>query len=422
MAAGTVIIGTGQAGFQTAASLRAEGYQEPITLIGEEPEIPYQRPPLSKGFALGSQDLESIELRPRKFYRDHDIHLLVSQRVTEVERTARFVALASGSRVPFDKLVLAVGARNRLLPVKGAETGGVLYLRSFAEALVVKERLKSAQEVVVIGGGFVGLELAAVACSLGKSVTILEALPRLMSRAVAPIISEFYRELHAGKGVRVFCGAYVSEIAGSGGAVREVALSDGRRYPADLVLVGIGVVPNVELARDAGLRISNGIAVDENLRTDDDNIFAIGDCAEHPCVFAGARVRLESVQNAADQAQCVAAAIAGRPDRYRALPWFWTDQFDIKLQMAGISQGHDRIATRGEPGSRKLSVFYFREDRLVAIDSINRPLDHMIGRKLLATGVPLTPAQAADESIDLKKLERAFAEHRNPPAGHQNPG
>lgn len=418
MAAGTVIVGTGQAGFQTAASLRAEGYQEPITIIGEEPHIPYQRPPLSKGFPLGSQDLESIELRPRKFYEDHNIDLVMGKRVAAIEKIEQFAALASGSRVPFSRLVLAAGARNRMLPVKGAELDGVLYLRSLDEALVLKERLKGAREIVVIGGGFVGLELAAVACTLGKSVTVLEALPRLMSRVVAPIISEFYQELHSSRGVKVLCGATVSEIAGSGGAVREVVLSDGRRYPADLVLVGIGVVPNVELARDAGLRISNGITVDENLRTDDKDIFAIGDCAEHPCVFAGVRIRLESVQNAADQAQCVAATIAGRRNRYRALPWFWTDQFDIKLQMAGISQGHDRIATRGNLESRKLSVFYFRENRLLAVDSINRPLDHMIGRKLLAGGVPLTPEQAADENVDLKKLERTFAEHASRPLSH----
>jgi 3-phenylpropionate/trans-cinnamate dioxygenase ferredoxin reductase subunit len=418
VAAGTVIIGTGQAGFQTAASLRAEGYQESITLIGEEPHIPYQRPPLSKGFPLGAQDLESIELRPGKFYQDHGIILLPGKRVAAIDRAARFVAVASGGRVPYDKLVLAVGARNRLLPLKGADLDGVLYLRSLEEAVVLKERLKSARQIVVIGGGFVGLELAAVACSLGNSVTVLEALPRLMSRAVAPIISEFYFELHSSKGVKVLCGASVSEIAGSGGAVREVVLSNGARFPADLVLVGIGVVPNIELARDAGLPISNGIAVDENLQTADENIFAIGDCAEHPCVFAGARIRLESVQNAADQAQCVAATIAGCRNRYRALPWFWTDQFDIKLQMAGISQGHDRIVTRGDLASRKLSVFYFKENRLVAIDSINRPLDHMIGRKLLAGGVPLTPEQAADENVDLKKFERAFAEHANRPFSH----
>jgi 3-phenylpropionate/trans-cinnamate dioxygenase ferredoxin reductase subunit len=411
---GAVIIGTGQAGFQTAASLRIEGFQESITLIGEEPHIPYQRPPLSKGFPLGTQDLETIQLRPKNFYADHQINLSAGERVTALDRTSRQVTLASGSHVPYDELVLATGARNRLLSVKGAELDGVLYLRSLDEAVALKERLKTAQEIVVIGGGFVGLELAAVASSLGKSVTVLEALPRLMSRVVAPIISDFYRELHSNKGVRVFCGAYVSEIAGTLGAVQEVALSDGRRFPADLVLVGIGVVPNSELARDAGLRISNGIAVNEHLQTDDENIFAIGDCAEHPCIFAGARIRLESVQNAADQAQCVAAAIASRPAPYRALPWFWTDQFDIKLQMAGISHGHDRIATRGNPETRKLSVFYFRENKLVAIDSINRPLDHMIGRKLLAAAVPLTPEQAADESVDLKQLERSFASQPKP--------
>jgi 3-phenylpropionate/trans-cinnamate dioxygenase ferredoxin reductase subunit len=411
---GAVIIGTGQAGFQTAASLRAEGFQESITLIGEEPHIPYQRPPLSKGFPLGTQDLDSIELRPKNFYADHEINLLPSERVTTLDRVSRQITLASGSSLPYDRLVLATGARNRLLPVKGADLDGVLYLRSLDEAVALKERLKTAQEIVVIGGGFIGLELAAVACTLGNSVTVLETLPRLMSRVVAPIISDFYRELHSNKGVRIFCGVHVSEIIGAAGAVREVVLSDGRRFPANLVLVGIGVVPSSELARDAGLRISNGIAVNEHLQTDDENIFAIGDCAEHPCIFAGARIRLESVQNAADQAQCVAAAIANRPVPYRALPWFWTDQFDIKLQMAGISHGHNRIVTRGNPESRKLSVFYFRENQLVAIDSINRPLDHMIGRKLLAAAMPLTPDQAADESVDLKQLERAFASQPKP--------
>jgi 3-phenylpropionate/trans-cinnamate dioxygenase ferredoxin reductase component len=416
MRTGTVIVGTGQAGFQTAASLRAEGYQEPITLIGEEPHLPYQRPPLSKGFALGEQDFESIELRPRKFYEDHDINLVAGKRVTAIDRAERHLKVAQGHPIPYEKLVIAVGARNRMLPVKGAQLDGVLYLRSLDEAVVVKERLKNAQQIVVIGGGFVGLELAAVVCSLGKSVTVLEALPRLMSRVVAPIISEFYRELHTSRGVKIVCGSSaVSEIVGLGGNVQKVVLSDGTMYPADLVLVGIGVVPNIELAQDAGLAIANGIGVDEFLQTDDENIHAIGDCAEHPCVFAGARIRLESVQNAADQAQCVAATIAGRRSPYRALPWFWTDQFEIKLQMAGISQGYDRIVTRGDPESRKLSVFYFKENQLVAIDSINRPLDHMIGRKLIAAGTLLTPEQAADESVDLRKLGQSAQQNVSRP-------
>jgi 3-phenylpropionate/trans-cinnamate dioxygenase ferredoxin reductase subunit len=401
---GTVIIGSGQAGFQTAASLRTEGYQEKITLIGEEPHIPYQRPPLSKGFPLGTQDFESIELRPKQFYQDHQIDLLAGEKVAAIERAARQVKLESGRLFPYEKLVLAVGARNRTLSLKGAELDGVLYLRSLDEAVVVKDRLKNAQNIVVIGGGFIGLELAAVACSLGKSVTVLEALPRLMPRVVAPLISDFYRELHKSKGVKVVCGASVSEMEGLGGKVRGVLLTDGTQYSADLVLIGVGVVPNIELAQNAGLRIANGIAVNEYLHTNNENIFAIGDCAEHPCVFANARIRLESVQNAADQAQCVAATIAGRRNVYRALPWFWTDQFDVKLQMAGISHGHDCVVARGNAESRKLSVFYFKAGRLIAIDSINRPLDHMMGRKLIANRVQLTPEQAADESVDLKKM------------------
>ena len=418
MGPGTVIVGTGQAGFQTAASLRSEGYEEPITLIGEEPHIPYQRPPLSKGFPLGQQDFESIQLRPGRFYQDHHIDLLAGKRVTAIDRHERQVRLESGARIPYERLVLAVGARNRKLAVDSGDLDDVLYLRSLEEAMAVKERLQSAQDIVVIGGGFIGLEIAAVACTLGKSVTVLEALPRLMSRAVAPIISDFFRELHASRGVKIICDASVSEISGSRGKVQKVVLRSGTAFPADLVMVGVGIVPNVELAQEAGLSVANGIAVNEYLETDDEDIFAIGDCAEHPCVFAGGRVRLESVQNAADQALRVATTIAGRRSCYCALPWFWTDQFDIKLQMAGISQGHERIVTRGDAESRKLSVFYFKQDRLVAIDSINRPLDHMIGRKLIAGGVPLTPEQAADETVDLRKLEHAVAQQRSEPASH----
>jgi 3-phenylpropionate/trans-cinnamate dioxygenase ferredoxin reductase component len=407
MGAGTVIVGTGQAGFQTAASLRAEGYAESVTLIGEEPQIPYQRPPLSKTFALGQQDFESIQLRPQNFYQDHRIELLAGQRVSAIDRSGRAVRLESGRRIPYEKLVLATGSRNRKLPIPGAELDGVVYLRSLEEAIAIRDRLKDVKEVVVIGGGFIGLELAAVARTLGKTVTVLEVLPRLMSRAVAPVISEFYRELHTAKGAIVVCGATVARILGRGGKVESVALGDESQLRADLVVVGVGVVPNMELARDAGLRTGNGIAVDEYLQTEDENIFAIGDCVEFPCVFAGARIRLESVQNAADQAQCAASTIVGRRNRYTALPWFWSDQYDLKLQMAGISHGHDRIVTRGSAETQKLSVFYFQGGRLMAIDSINRPMDHMIGRKLMAAGARVTPEEAGDESVDLKKLAQS---------------
>ena len=399
-----MIVGTGQAGFQTAASLRSEGYADPITLIGEEPHIPYNRPPLSKGFVLGTQDAESIELRPVNFYKTHQINLLCGERVVGISRAEKQIEIASGGNLSYDSLVLAVGASNRRLPVPGGDLDGVLYLRSLAEAIFIKKRIEEAQRIVVIGGGFIGLELAAVAGALGKNVTVIEALPRVMARVVAPIISEFFRELHTGRGVKILCGATVTEIHGANGTVKEVAVSDGSVHSADLVLVGIGVVPNIELARDAGLAISNGIAVDEYLQTEDKNIFAIGDCAEFPNAFAGGRVRLESVQNAADQAQCIAKTIAGHRTKYNSLPWFWTDQYEIKLQMAGISAGHDRVVTRGNAEAKKLSVFYFRNGKLIAVDSINRPVDHMIGRKLIASGASLTPEECADETVDLKRI------------------
>jgi len=406
MAAGAVIVGGGQAGFEAAASLRAEGYQSPITLLGEEPHLPYQRPPLSKGFVLDKQGLDEIELRPQSFYRDHGIEVRVGERVVHVNREGRSVRLKSGESIPYDSVVLAVGARNRSLPIDGAELDGVLYLRTLDESRELKSRVQRAQSVVVIGGGFIGLELAAVARTLGKSVTVLEAQPRLMPRVVAPAISEFYRELHTSQGATVVCGAMVSEIVGAGGKVRAVAVGGGRSFPADVVLVGIGVVPNVELAQGAGLKVGNGIIVDDCLRTSDPAIYAVGDCAEHPNTFAGGRVRLESVQNACDQARCAAAAIAGRRAPYAALPWFWTDQYDVRLQMAGLSQKYDQTVTRGDIAARKFSVFYFKDGRLVAVDSVNRPADHMIARRLLAAKTVVTPADAADESVDLKKLGR----------------
>ena len=406
MAAGAVIVGGGQAGFEAAASLRAEGYQSPITLLGEEPHLPYQRPPLSKGFVLDKQGLDEIELRPQSFYRDHGIEVRVGERVVHVNREGRSVRLKSGESIPYDSVVLAVGARNRSLPIDGAELDGVLYLRTLDESRELKSRVQRAQSVVVIGGGFIGLELAAVARTLGKSVTVLEAQPRLMPRVVAPAISEFYRELHTSQGATVVCGAMVSEIVGAGGKVRAVAVGGGRSFPADVVLVGIGVVPNVELAQGAGLKVGNGIVVDDCLRTSDPAIYAVGDCAEHPNTFAGGRVRLESVQNACDQARCAAAAIAGRRAPYAALPWFWTDQYDVRLQMAGLSQKYDQTVTRGDIAARKFSVFYFKDGRLVAVDSVNRPADHMIARRLLAAKTVVTPADAADESVDLKKLGR----------------
>jgi 3-phenylpropionate/trans-cinnamate dioxygenase ferredoxin reductase subunit len=404
MPEGVVIVGAGQAGFQVAASLRQEGFDGTITLIGDEPGLPYQRPPLSKGFMAGKQAIESIALRPPSFYEKQRIELLLGEKVIEIDRRGRSVTLASGRHVRYGTLVLAVGARNRILPLTGAALDGICYLRTDADAMGIQERLAQAHNVVVIGGGFIGLELAASASSLGKSVHVLEAQPRLMARVVSPILSDFCRELHTSRGVGISLGVLPRDIAGREGKVSEVLLSNGGACPADLVLIGIGVEPNTELATAAGLAVENGIFVDEQLRTEDENIYAIGDCADHPNPYAGGRTRIESVQNAIDQAKCIAAAIVGRAQNYQAVPWFWTDQFDMNLQMVGLSGGYDRTVIRGEPESRKFSVFYFKLDRLAAIDSVNRPGDHIIGRKLIANGTQVTPEQAADLSVDLKAL------------------
>ncbi|MGA2882656.1 MAG: FAD-dependent oxidoreductase [Bryobacteraceae bacterium] len=403
---GVVIVGTGQSGFQVAASLRMEGYDGPITLIGDEPNLPYQRPPLSKGFMAGKQDIEGTALRPLAFYDSHRIGLVMGAKVTQIDRVGRVVRLESGRVVPrtlhYDALVLAVGARNRTLPIKDAGLDGICYLRTDIEAVDIRQRLEHARDIVVIGGGFIGLELAAAACTLGKSVRVLELQSRLMPRVVSPILSDFYRDLHASQGVEISLGVALSEIVGYQGKVSQIVLSDGAVCPADLVLIGIGVVPNTELALDAGLSISNGIVVDEYLRTEDESVYAIGDCANHPNPYSTGRVRIESVQNAVDQAKCIAAAIVGRSENYRAVPWFWTDQFDIKLQMAGLSGGYGQVVTRGEPESRKFSLFYFRDGRLAAVDSVNRPGEHLAARKLIGAGTSITPEQAADLSVDLK--------------------
>ena len=371
-----VIVGAGQAGFQTAASLRSEGFEGSITLIGEEQHLPYQRPPLSKGVLAGAQKIESLPFRPEKFYEDHSIELLLSQRAVAIDREERRVMLASRTSVDYDSLVLATGARVRKLPVPG-----VLYLRDRDDAMELKSRLESAESVAIVGGGFIGLEVAAVARATGKPVTLVEAQDRLMARSVAPVVSEYFLDSHMAQGVTVILNS--TEIP-----------------RADLIVAGIGVIANVELAQGAGLTVKSGIVVDAFLKTIDSNIFAIGDCAE-----SANGLRLESVQNAADQAKSVATQIVKGPAPYHAVPWFWTDQFDIKLQMAGVSSARYKTVLRGTPESRKFSVFYLDDaDRLTAVDSVNSPGDHMVARKMLAARTSLTPEQAADESVDLKAM------------------
>jgi 3-phenylpropionate/trans-cinnamate dioxygenase ferredoxin reductase subunit len=400
--AGVVILGGGQAGFQVAASLRAHGHAGPIRLISAESHPPYQRPPLSKGLLLGKMDRARLLFRQPAFYTAQAIELLLGEAVTAIDRKARTVTTATGRVVPYAALVIATGTRVRPLPVPGTELDGVVYLRTLEESEGLARRIGEAERVVVIGGGFIGLEVAAAARMLGKPVTVLEAADRLMGRVVAPVISAFYAELHRGRGVELALDARIARLEGEEGKVAAVVMADGTRHPADLVVIGIGVLPNVELAAAAGLACDNGIVVDEFGRTSDPAIFAAGECSSHPNRFAGGRARLESVQNAVDQAKAVAAAILGRHEPYDEVPWFWSDQYEVKLQMVGISQGHDKRVVRGDPAGGKFSVFYFKDGRLVAIDSVNRPGDHMVGRKLLSTGTALTPSQAEDETFDLK--------------------
>jgi 3-phenylpropionate/trans-cinnamate dioxygenase ferredoxin reductase subunit len=404
-----VVIGSGQAGFQVAASLRDEGFAGRVVVVGEEPGLPYQRPPLSKAFLTGRADEAALRLRADAFYADHGIELRVSERAVAIDRERRAVEFAGGDRLGYDHLVLATGARNRLLPVPGTTLEGVVQLRTLADAEAIRPRLSALSRVVVIGAGFIGLEFAAVAASLGIAVTVLEATGRPMARAISLPMSRFFAHAHEKAGVQLEFGATVTRIDREGDRVAAVETADGRRFAADLVLVAIGVVPNVELAAEAGLPVANGIVVDAQLRTSDPAVSAIGDCALFPCVFAGgAPSRLESVQNAVDGARCVAARIAGRPRPYAAVPWFWSDQGPLKLQIAGLAVAHGDAVLRGDPESGAFSVFCYEDDRLTAVESVNKPGDHVLARKLIGRGLGVAREEAADLRFDLKARANAL--------------
>ena len=403
------IVGTGQAGFQAAASLRQEGFAGRIVMIGDEPVRPYQRPPLSKSYLARDSSLDELWLRPETFYAQHQIDVLACETVTALDRTERRLRLASDSELSWDHLVLATGARFRPLAVPGAELDGVLPLRTLADADVLRERLDQAREVVVIGAGFIGLEFASVAIARGATVHIIEVTQQPMGRVVSATISKYFTDAHRRWGAEVLLGTGVTRILGTGGRVTGVETSGGRHLPADLVLICIGVVPNAELAREAGLAVDNGIVVDERLATTDPAILAIGDCANFPTPFAIDRVRLESVQNAVDQGRSVAAYIVGKPAPYDKVPWFWSDQSDVKLQIAGITAGHDNAVLRGDPESGHFSVFCFRTGRLIGVESVNQTADHVVARRLLAGNPKLAPEQAADVSYDLRALARGLS-------------
>lgn len=406
--AGVVIVGGGQAGYQTAESLRQLGYAGPVTLVAAEPHAPYQRPPLSKGYLLGEVEASRLGLRPDAFFSKHAIELLSGVRARALDRTQRVVHLDTGAQLAYDHLVLATGSRSRAFPVPGADLRNVFYLRTLHDAQALRAGLARAETAVVIGAGFIGLEFAASAVRQGLKVTVLERAERPMPRSVSRAMASVFRREHEKMGVVLRFGADVLRLRGERGCVTGVETAEGELLKADLVLVGVGAIPNSELAAESGLRTADGIVVDEFLRTSDPHVSAIGDVAAHVNPYAhavpGQRIRLESVQNAADQARCVALRIAGRAAPYAALPWFWSHQGDLKLQTAGLPSSGDEEVLRGDPASGSCAVFVFREGRLVCVETLNRAADHMLARRLLAQAVPLTPTQAADASVDLKSL------------------
>jgi 3-phenylpropionate/trans-cinnamate dioxygenase ferredoxin reductase component len=396
-----LIAGAGHAGFQLAASVRQHGFGGRVCLINDEAHLPYQRPPLSKAYLKGEGRPDSLMFRPDKFYRDQNVEL-ISDRAVSIDRAARRLLLASGSSLEYGHLVLATGARNRMLDIPNANLADVLYLRTLDESETLRRRIASSRRVVVIGAGFIGLEFAATARAKGLEVDVIELGARVMARAVTAEISEYFQQRHTASGIRIHLGVQVTSIEADGVNVSGVSLSDGRHVPADLVVVGVGVLPNVELAAEAGLDVAAGVVVDGHLLTSDPDISAIGDCALFASPRFGGSLRLESVQNATDQARCVAARLTGDAKPYDGQPWFWSDQGDDKLQIAGLTTGYDRVVMRGDRAQRSFSAFCYRSGKLVGIESVNRAGDHMFGRRLLAANASITPEQAADPGFDLK--------------------
>jgi 3-phenylpropionate/trans-cinnamate dioxygenase ferredoxin reductase subunit len=398
-----VIVGAGQAAAQAIDTLRKRGFGGAITLVGEEDAWPYQRPPLSKKYLAGALARDRLPFRPGHFYAEHGVDARLGRRALGIDRAAQSVTLDDGSRLPYDRLLLATGARPRKLAVPGATLAGVHTLRTMADADRLRAALSPGARLAIVGGGYIGLEVAATARELGIDVTVLEMAGRVMNRVVCEPISAFYQAQHARRGVRIVLDARVRAFADDGqGRVRAVEADDGREFPADAVLVGVGIVPADELAISAGLACADGIEVDEHCHTSDPLIFAAGDCVRFPCLRYGRRIRLESVDNAFEQGSTAALNMLGTPTVHDKVPWFWSDQFDLKLIIVGLCQGHDTIVVRGAPESGSFSACYLRDGELIAIDTVNSPKDQMAARKLIAARVRPSLDKLADASVPLR--------------------
>jgi 3-phenylpropionate/trans-cinnamate dioxygenase ferredoxin reductase subunit len=395
-----VIVGAGQAAGQLIASLSQDGFTGQVTLVGDEPHLPYQRPPLSKKFLAGEMSLDRLFVRPAAFYDKAGTTLMLGRRAERIDRESKALVLSDGTRLPYTTLVLATGSRARPLPLPGADRAGVFFLRTIADVEALRAHFAPGKALAIVGGGYIGLELAAVAAKQGLKVTVLEQASRVMARGVGPVVSRFYERLHREEGVQVLTGVAVRGIESG-----RVVCTDGS-HAADLVLIGAGALPNTELAQAAGLAVEDGITVDAQCRTSDPSIYAIGDCtAQHHALF-DRRLRLESVHNALEQGRVAAAAICGKAPPALQVPWFWSDQYDVKLQMVGLSAGHDEAVVRGDPETgRSFAVFYLRQGALIAVDAVNRMPEFMMSKQLIAERMRLDPARLRDERVAVKELK-----------------
>ena len=398
-----VVLGGGQAAVQAILSLRQGGYAGSITLVGEEPHVPYQRPPLSKKYLAGAFERERLHLRPESFYASREVDLHLGVRAEELDVHARRVRLADGRSLPYDRLLLATGSRPRRMAVPGANLPGIHYVRTIDDVDGIRASLKQGARIVIVGAGYIGLEIASVMAELRFDVTVLEAADRILSRVMCAESAKFFADYHASRGVAIRCATQVAEFRGRD-SVTAVASAAGETFPCDLVIVGIGIVPNVELAERAGLHCANGISVDACARTRVPEIVAAGDCTNQPHPFVGQNVRLESVNNAVEQGKAAALSLLGQERPFADVPWFWSDQYDLKLQIAGLAIDYDQVVQRGDMRAGSFAMYYLRRQQLVAIDAVNSPHDFMQGKKLLANHVEIPVERLADLQTDLTRF------------------
>ncbi|MBT5789208.1 MAG: FAD-dependent oxidoreductase [Gammaproteobacteria bacterium] len=397
---GIVIIGAGQAAGQAAASLRQGKYEGSITILGDETQPPYQRPPLSKQYLSGELGMDRVMVRPEKFYGDQNIALHTETRVESIDSSAKSVTTSSGDSYQYDKLLIATGSRPRILTIPGSDLSGIHYLRTIDDVDGIREAMQAAKKICIVGGGYIGLEVAAVAVTAGLQVTVLEMEDRILQRVTTPEMSEYYHDLHTGRGVNIMVNTGVSGFQGEG-HISTVVCGD-EKIDADLVIVGIGIIPNIELAEAAGLDCNNGITVDEHCRTSDPHIYAAGDCTNHPNPIMGRRLRLESVPNAMEQARVSAANMLGGDKAYASVPWFWSDQYELKLQMVGFSTDGDTSILRGDKAANQFAVFYLKDGEVVSVDAVNSPKEFMVCKQLY--GKTVDPAALSDTNVELKTL------------------